>query len=410
MLRSRCICSTRHFEQGFIGVKCVAAHDRYAEDGDRSLRRSKMNMSLANELQTTRTASNWFIRCGSPETGIAQAIRVPIGRFQVGRRTDLNLCLAHPSVSKLHAEFIAADAALFVRDLGSRNGTFVNGQRICEDTPIAERDVVQFAEVEFVVGRNAVGRSSVDRATQTMIDTHSDWHETLTLFHRLMSERSVIPYFQPIVRMTDGRHVGYELLARSAITGLMMPHQMFGAAERIGLAASLSVLCRENGVEIARKLANPGLLFVNTHPSERPHAGLLESLAHLRTLAPNLGLVVELHEGAVTSPREITAFRKELSELGIQLAYDDFGAGQARLLELAEAAPDFLKFDLSLIRNIHMAPQRQQMVAGFVRIVRDLGIQPLAEGIETAGEAEVCREIGFSMAQGYFYGKPVPAH
>lgn len=366
-------------------------------------------MSMTSEFQTTKSTSHWFIQSDSSDIGIAQTIRVPIGRFQVGRGADLNLCLAHPSVSKLHAEFIAAEAALFVRDLGSKNGTFVNGERISEDTPIGERDVVQFAEVEFVVGRNLVGRAAVEQ-THTMIDTHSDWHETLTTFHRLMAERSVIPYFQPIVRMTDGRHVGYELLARSAISGLKMPHEMFGAAERIGLAASLSVLCRENGVEIARKLANPGLLFVNTHPSERPHTGLLESLAHLRTLAPNLGLVVELHEGAVTCPREIADFRKELSDLQIQLAYDDFGAGQARLLELAEVPPDYLKFDLALIRDIHKVPQRQQMVAGFVRIVRDLGIQPLAEGIENAAEAEVCRSIGFSLAQGYFYGKPVPAH
>lgn len=79
------------------------------------------------------------------------------------------------------------------------------------------------------------------------------------------------------------------------------------------------------------------------------------------------------------------------------------------MLELAEVAPDFLKFDISLIRDIHLAPQCQQMVAGLVRLVRDLGIQPLAEGIEQQAEAEVCRHIGFTHAQGYFYGRPVPA-
>ena len=365
---------------------------------------STMSFPKTTEMavpESTEVTTTWFLKGGSPEDGFAQLIQVPIGRFQVGRRPDLNLCLSHSSVSKLHAEFIAAEAALFVRDLGSTNGTFVNGEKISQDTPIGDRDVVQFADVEYVVGRN-----SIDKQVRTMVSSRSDWQGTLTTFHRLMTERSVIPHFQPIVRMTDGRHVGFELLARSAITGMSMPHEMFGAAERIGLAASLSVLCRENGVEIAKKLASPGLLFVNTHPSERPHSGLLESLVHLRSLAPNLGLVVELHEGAVTCPREIAEFQKELRGLGIQLAYDDFGAGQARLLELAEVAPDFLKFDISLIRDIHLAPQRQQMVAGFVRIVRDLGIQPLAEGIESAAEAAVCRTIGFSLAQGYFYGKP----
>jgi EAL domain-containing protein (putative c-di-GMP-specific phosphodiesterase class I) len=92
----------------------------------------------------------------------------------------------------------------------------------------------------------------------------------------------------------------------------------------------------------------------------------------------------------------------------IGLAYDDFGAGQSRLQDLAEVAPDYLKFDMSLIRDIHLLTQRQQIVAGLVRLSLDLGIQPLAEGIENSAEAEVCRQIGFTHAQGYYYGKPTP--
>jgi EAL domain-containing protein (putative c-di-GMP-specific phosphodiesterase class I) len=364
-------------------------------------------MATLTEIESsiaTATATAWFIQGALSLGGDIRRVPISSGRFQVGRRSDIHLCLAHPSVSKAHAEFVASEAALFVRDLGSTNGTFVNGERISVDTPIDERDVVQFSDFEFIVGR-----TQIEESMRTITSSPSEWQNTLSRLHRLLTERAVVPYFQPIVQFADGQTIGYEGLARSAIAGLLNPRDMFEAAERISLASRLSVLCRENAVEVAQRMAKPGLLFLNTHPSERPHSGLLESLARLRSTAPDLSIVLELHEAAITHPQEMAEFRDELRQLRILLAYDDFGAGQARLMELAEVAPDYLKFDIGLIRGIHLAPQRQQMVAGLVRLVRDLGIQPLAEGIELAAEADVCRQIGFTHAQGYFYGKPAPA-
>ena len=85
------------------------------------------------------------------------------------------------------------------------------------------------------------------------------------------------------------------------------------------------------------------------------------------------------------------------------------GAGQARLIELVEVCPDFLKFDMSLIRDIDKAgPQRQQMISTLVRMALDLEVVPLAEGIETESEAETCEQLGFELGQGFFFGRPLP--
>ena len=101
--------------------------------------------------------------------------------------------------------------------------------------------------------------------------------------------------------------------------------------------------------------------------------------------------------------------RASLTALDIQLAYDDFGAGQARLNELTEVPPDILKFDMILVHNIDkVSSDRQQMIAALVNMVRKLGITPLAEGVETAAEANMCIELGFELAQGYHFGRPVP--
>jgi EAL domain-containing protein (putative c-di-GMP-specific phosphodiesterase class I) len=98
--------------------------------------------------------------------------------------------------------------------------------------------------------------------------------------------------------------------------------------------------------------------------------------------------------------------RGQLHERGIGLAYDDFGSGQARLTELAEVPPDFIKLDKALIRDIHTATARQELVRALVRVSTDLGIRLIAEGIEAVEEMEVCIDLGCQFGQGFFFGRP----
>ncbi len=99
--------------------------------------------------------------------------------------------------------------------------------------------------------------------------------------------------------------------------------------------------------------------------------------------------------------------RDRLAAMGVKLAYDDFGTGQARLLELAEAPPDYLKFDRRFVTGIDQAPaSRRRLVASLVAAARELLVQTVAEGVETPAEAEVCERLGFNLAQGYHFGRP----
>jgi EAL domain-containing protein (putative c-di-GMP-specific phosphodiesterase class I) len=133
------------------------------------------------------------------------------------------------------------------------------------------------------------------------------------------------------------------------------------------------------------------------------------SLQEIRETFSTLPVTLEIHEAAVTSPKLMHELRSTLDDLGYLLAYDDFGSGQARLIELIEVPPHVLKFDLALTRDIDHAPaHRQRMLASLVQMACDLGIQPLAEGMETRGEAETCLQLGFELSQGFFYGEPVP--
>ena len=218
-----------------------------------------------------------------------------------------------------------------------------------------------------------------------------------------------MPFFQPIVDVRNQSGFGYEVLGRSRLFGLMSPREMFSTASQLNMETELSRVFRRQGVVIGSTLSAPGNLFVNTHPLELGDEQLEQSLVDLRQAFPNQDITLEIHEAAITEAATIGRLREVLQSLGIQLAYDDFGAGQARLVELTEVRPDYLKFDMKLIQGLDSAPaSRQQFVASLVRLVSELGVIPLAEGVETRGEHEVCREIGFVLGQGYYYGRPAP--
>jgi EAL domain-containing protein (putative c-di-GMP-specific phosphodiesterase class I) len=154
-------------------------------------------------------------------------------------------------------------------------------------------------------------------------------------------------------------------------------------------------------------------LFLNTHPTELKDLGkLVQSLRELRRLFPKQLLTLEVHEASLLDMTSIRMLRLALRDLNMGLAYDDFGAGQARFTELVEARPDYLKFDMKFIRGIHQAPaSRQQLLVSLVRMATDLGIVPLAEGVETEPEAECGKQMGFQLFQGYLFGRPdAPDH
>jgi hypothetical protein len=90
------------------------------------------------------------------------------------------------------------------------------------------------------------------------------------------------------------------------------------------------------------------------------------------------------------------------------VAYDHFGAGQARFLELAEVPPDFIKLDMRLIRNIHKSASRQKLIRGIVQSGQDQGVQVIAEGVESDAEAQACQDLGCNFGQGFFFGHPQP--
>ena len=359
------------------------------------------------DSQLTLDASVWFF---AGQVGESEPVRhIPVGvlPFRIGRRSDCQLAVPCRSVSKEHAEIFESGGSLWVRDLQSTNGTYVNGERVTSEVELKAGDLIQFATIVF-----RVGRDSPDTMTNTVHEDSGDRALAMIQFERLISNNAVVPFLQPIVTIETQQSIGYEVLGRSRLFGLMSPREMFDAASQLNMEAELSRVFRSQGVRVGTAVAPGANLFVNTHPLELDNLALLkESLRDLRNEHPTQPITLEIHESAVTDLTMIAELREYLQSLEMLLAYDDFGAGQARLVELTEVRPEFLKFDMKLVQGIDRANEsRQQFVASLVRMVTELGIVALAEGVETEGEHTACRQLGFELAQGFFYGRPSPPH
>ena len=328
-------------------------------------------------------------------------VPITVDQFTIGRRADSSLCLPLACISKNHARIERQKGRLILQDLDSTNGTFLNGSRVKDPVELSEGDLIQFANIVFRVGYQ-------NRATEsrTMHENACDHALAMVQFDKLINEGGFVPYFQPIVRMEDKSVMGYEILGRSRLFGLQSPIEMFNAASQLNLEAQLSEIFRHRGVEIGGAFGPEINLFVNTHPKELGHDQFLKSLEKLRENSDQI-ITLEIHENAVTNRKLMRELCAVLKDLDIRLAFDDFGVGEARLVELGEFRPDYLKFDMEFTKNIDQATQKhQQVVTLFAQLISDLGIQPLAEGIENEGSHQILKEMGFAFGQGYYYGKP----
>jgi EAL domain-containing protein (putative c-di-GMP-specific phosphodiesterase class I) len=333
-------------------------------------------------------------------------IRIALDRipFRIGRSLESDFVIHSTKVSKEHAEILRHDETWLVRDIGSRNGTFVNGERIEGSHPLDHGDVIHVAAKSFTFRLRGI---QPGRQDATLMGTSSgDELVAVRDLLRAIHDRAFYPVFQPIVDLSDRALRGYECLGRCE--GARSIIELFHTAAGQGRASDLSRLLRELQIEQVAALPPEGArIFMNAHPAELADGSLLDGLGGLaETLGPQRAPVIEIHENSITDLAAMARLRSALRERGLEIAYDDFGAGQSRLMELAEVPPDFIKLDLSIVRDIDKSPARRDLVAALVGVMRDRGIQVLAEGIETEGELEVCRAVGCELGQGYLFGRP----
>ena len=366
------------------------------------------NMIITKPTHSATRTATWVLTGSIDRDATPQSIEVNKSPFRIGRRRDIELSLVSRVISNLHAELIQTAGILCVRDLNSTNGTFVNGNRISSDTLLSEGDWIEIGHIHLRVElRRGPEESSSDRFTKTRLFNAQNRSEAKKALHTLISTRGLGPCFQPIHNIGDKDIHGYEFLARSNVEGVNTPALMFQAAELAGREIELSMLCRDVGVDHSICLPARLPLFLNTHPAEPLLESVVPQMRELRQKFPLRPLVLEIHEGAVTEPELVRKVRASLADFDVQLAFDDFGAGKARLRELICAPSDYIKFDASLIRDLQeVSTEKLGLFRAIIKGVREEGALTVAEGVETEEMIAICEEVGFDLLQGYAMSRP----
>lgn len=220
-------------------------------------------------------------------------------------------------------------------------------------------------------------------------------------------------YYQPQVNLTDGRIIGLEALLRwhHPERGFVLPDKFIPLAEEIGLLPHIGAwVLREACTQAMRWDGVRMAVNVSAH---QIHAGGFETLlarALEQTGLPPSRLEIEITEGVLLTHTDATfATLEQIRQLGVSIAMDDFGTGYSSLGYLQRFRFDKLKIDRSFIATLGDDARSRAIVDAVLGIAQALGVRANAEGVETAEQARILIERGCDEAQGWLYGRAVPA-
>lgn len=213
--------------------------------------------------------------------------------------------------------------------------------------------------------------------------------------------------YQPIVQYSDRSILGYETLVRSAEPTIPHPGALFDAAERLDRMRDLSRAIRRQAPLPYLDTADRGRLFYNLHVRDLTDEQLFDPSAPLAQIADRV--VLEITErAALDEVRDARSRVMRLREMGFRIAVDDLGAGYAGLNSFAQLEPDVVKLDMTLVRDVHTAPTKQKLVRSINQLCGDMGMEVVAEGVETKEELDCLVDLGCDIFQGYYFARPSP--
>jgi EAL domain-containing protein (putative c-di-GMP-specific phosphodiesterase class I) len=233
----------------------------------------------------------------------------------------------------------------------------------------------------------------------------------LAELRRILAARDVLIRYQPIVRLADGEIHGFEALSSGPAGDIFEnPEKLFSFAEETEQVVELERLCRLQAIRGAARLNPAQKLFINCSANgfvdpELVSARILEEV-RLSGRQPH-DIVFEVTERvAITEWQEFRAILAAIRKMGFSVAIDDMGAGYSSLQAVAEIEPDYLKFDISLVRDIHLSPIKRNLLETLVVLAEKIHARVIAEGVESVEEFQALRAMGVTFAQGFYFAVP----
>lgn len=229
-------------------------------------------------------------------------------------------------------------------------------------------------------------------------------------FRRLINEELVTYHFQPIIDAKDGSVFAYEALMRVDLPTLHSPADVLRLAREENCLHEVERITFFRASSAYQTLGNAGkvvpsaLLFVNSIASQylTPDE-LSEYSARYASILPRI--VIEITEEEVLDPKALR-IKQTIPGSSGAFALDDYGSGYSNERSLLELSPNYIKIDLSIIRDIDTDANKRQIVSNTVSYAHQRGMKVVAEGLETADEVRTVLSLGVDLLQGFFLAMP----
>jgi PAS domain S-box-containing protein len=263
----------------------------------------------------------------------------------------------------------------------------------------ATRVVMEDGEpVETLCSTRAIeSRQTIERMTS---DEHAEWAERI---REVLRDESIEVVFQPVLDLETGKPSAIEALSRFPGDPSLTPDRWFAEAWEVGVGVPLELLAIRKAAEAIPRLPEEIGLSVNASPPT------VASDAFLPSFPSADRVTVELTEHLqIQDYRSFADSIRPMRQAGGEVAIDDFGAGYASLRHILRLRPEWIKLDISLTERIDENPLAHAMASALASFGKDVGLQLVAEGIETEEELDSLMDVGFRYGQGFYFGVPAP--
>ncbi|MCF6409065.1 EAL domain-containing protein [Pseudalkalibacillus salsuginis] len=224
----------------------------------------------------------------------------------------------------------------------------------------------------------------------------------------IIQKENISLYSQPIVNVHQLDVMAWEVLTRGPEhTAYEHPLHLFSMARQTNMLYLLELLVIKKALQ---KMRGQDAIFINVTPQTIAHKHFINDLDEILQDHVHINpaqIVFEITESeSVERYSHLSKTIEDLRKRKIRIALDDTGAGYASLNSISFLRPDIIKVDRSLIENINGNKLKESMLQGLIHIAREANAQIVAEGIETAEEAQVIKRNGVHLVQGFFYARP----
>ena len=260
------------------------------------------------------------------------------------------------------------------------------------------------------------GREDIVRFDAAIVRGVRDRIELIAALRSALEDGAVDIVFQPLIDMTTGACKGFEALARWSRSGKpVSPGEFIPLAEQVGLSLEIFALGVRRSAQWLKKLQSAGrdghYVSVNLAACDLEREDLVPYVVNLlaRSELPPVLMQIEITEQSLI--RDFTVSERNLralKNLGCRIALDDFGTGYSSLSYIGRLPLDVLKIDRQFVNDIVDSQSSQAIVSLTLALAQRLGLEVLAEGVETVEQQQALEKIGLKHAQGYLFARPMP--